>query len=237
MWPKREIHDFSGQVIIITGGSRGIGFVTARAFLEKGARVAICARNRERLAAAQSQLSQIGEVEADGADMRDLGQIQRFVEQAQKRFGRIDVLVNNAGLAYSGAFSNQSCESIADIIDVNVKGVLYMTRAVLPLLLKQQAGTIINVSSGAGLTGFAELVTYCASKFGVVGFTESLDQEVRGQGVRVFGICPGRVATDMQEEVSGQRIGMAPEKVADNILQLAGQHPPVGTGKCLTITS
>jgi 3-oxoacyl-[acyl-carrier protein] reductase len=237
MWPKRETNDFSGQVIIITGGSRGIGFATAQAFLEKGARVGICARNPERLAAAQRQLSQAGEVEADVVDMRDPDQIQRFVEQMQKRFGRIDVLVNNAGLAYSGAFINQSFGSIADIIDVNVKGVLYMTRAVLPLLLEQQEGTIINVSSGAGLTGFAELVSYCASKFGVVGFTESLDQEVRGQGVRVFGICPGRVATDMQEEVSGQRIGMAPEKIADKILQLAGQHPPVGTGKCLTMAS
>jgi len=237
MWPKRETHDFSGQVIMITGGSRGIGFVTAQAFLEKGARVAVCAKNPERLAAVQRQLSQTGEVEADVVDMRDLGQIQRFVERVQKRFGHIDVLVNNAGLAYGGAFVDQSFDSIADIIDVNVKGVLYMTRAVLPLLLKQQAGTIINVSSGAGLTGFAELVTYCASKFGVVGFTESLDQELRGKGVRVFGICPGRVATDMQEEVSGQRIGMAPEKIAENILQLAGQHPPVGTGKCLTIAS
>ena len=162
MWPKRETNDFSGQGIMITGGSRGIGFVTAQAFLEKGARVAVCAKNPERLAAVQRQLSQTGEVEADVVDMRDLSQIQRFVERVQKRFGRIDVLVNNAGLAYSGAFVDQSFDSIADIIDVNVKGVLYMTRAVLPLLLKQQAGTIINVSSGAGLTGFAELVTYCA---------------------------------------------------------------------------
>jgi 3-oxoacyl-[acyl-carrier protein] reductase len=102
-------------------------------------------------------------------------------------------------------------------------------------MLQQRQGIIINVSSGAGLTGFSELVTYCASKFAVVGFTESLDQEVGRYGIRVYGICPGRVATDMQKQYSGRKIGMPPEQVAAAILKLAGPHPTIGTGRCLTV--
>jgi 3-oxoacyl-[acyl-carrier protein] reductase len=235
MWPKRANDDFSRQVALITGGSRGIGFATAQAFLERGAYVAICAKDPERLAAAARQLSQCGAVEAVLADVRDRQQVEWFISKVHDRFGRIDILVNNAGLASTGDFVSQEAAHIDEIIDVNIKGVLYTTHAVLPIMLAQKQGVIINVSSGAGLSGFAGLVTYCTSKFGIVGFTESLDQEVRHQEIRVYGICPGRVATDMQQQVSGRKLGMPPEKVAGKILQLAGPQPPIATGQCLTI--
>jgi 3-oxoacyl-[acyl-carrier protein] reductase len=128
--------EFSDQVVVITGGSRGIGFATARRFLERGA---------------------------------------------------------------------------------------------------QKQGTIINVSSGAGLSGHPEIATYCTSKFALVGFTESLALEVGTAGIRVYAVCPGRVATDMQVQYSGRRVGMPPERVADAILDLAGHHPPIAPGRCLTI--
>jgi hypothetical protein len=121
------------------------------------------------------------------------------------------------------------------VVDVNVKGVLYTTRVVLPYMLKQGRGVVINVSSGAGFTGFPEIVTYCASKFAVVGFTEALAQELRGTGVQVYGLCPGRVATDMQVQYSGERIGMAPERVAETILKLAGRRPPVASGRSMPL--
>jgi 3-oxoacyl-[acyl-carrier protein] reductase len=237
MWPKQDSDDFTDQIVLITGGSRGIGFATAQAFLDKGTRVVICAVNPDRLSQAEQQLRQQGEVEAMPADLRDFNQVQRFVDQAHDRFGRIDILVNNAGYAWSGDFVEQGIDSIDMTIDVNVKGVLYAARAVLPLMIEQQSGTIINVSSGAGLSGHPGMVSYCASKFAVVGFTKSLAQEVRSQGIRVFGICPGRVATDMQEAVSGKRVGMSPEKVAHKIVQLAGSNPPVSMGECLVVSS
>ncbi|ADE16440.1 short-chain dehydrogenase/reductase SDR [Nitrosococcus halophilus Nc 4] len=237
MWFKKNQDDFTDQGVLITGGSRGIGLVTAQAFLEKGARVAICSLSPERLSKAEQQLRQQGEIMAIPADVRDFHQLQQFVNQAQAQFGRIDILVNNAGVAWSGDFVEETIESIDKTVEVNLKGVLYATHAVLPLMVRQKRGTIINVSSGAGLSGFAGLVSYCASKFGVVGFTESLAQEVGPQGIRVFGICPGRVATDMQEAVSGQKIGLPPEKVGQKIVQLAGRHPPISTGKCLVISS
>lgn len=237
MWPKKDSDDFTDQIVLITGGSRGIGLATAQAFLDKGARVAICAVNPDRLSKAEQQLRQQGEVEAIPTDLRDFNQVQQFINRAQERFGRIDILVNNAGYAWSGDFVEQSIESIDKTIDVNIKGVLYATHAVLPIMIEQQRGTLINVSSGAGLSGYPGLVSYCASKFGVVGFTEGLAQEVSPRGIRVFGICPGRVATDMQEAVLGKKVGMPPEKIAQKILQLAGGNPPVSPGECLVVSS
>lgn len=221
----------TGRTVLITGGTRGIGYATAQAFLEQGAHVAICGTNPGNLKAAEHAL----EVLAVRADVRDAHQVQSFVEQARKRFGRIDVLVNNAGVAWSGDFADESYESIARQIDVNVKGVLYTARAVLPQMLEQGSGVIINISSGAGLTGFPGITTYSASKFAVVGFTEALDQEVRERGIHVYGVCPGRVATDMQRAYAGRKIGMPPEQVARRIVELAGTKPRAQTGSCVTL--
>jgi 3-oxoacyl-[acyl-carrier protein] reductase len=224
------------RVVIITGGSRGIGLATARAFLEQGARVGICGVNPERLHEARAGLESLGEVQAVEADVRVISQVQAFVERVIARFGAVEVLVNNAGRASVGRFAEADLASLDAVVDVNVKGVLYATRVVLPYMLKQGRGVVINVSSGAGLTGFPEIVTYCASKFAVVGFTEALAQELRGTGVQVYGLCPGRVATDMQVQYSGERIGMPPERVAEAILELAGcRRPPVASGRSMTL--
>ncbi|MFQ6022192.1 MAG: SDR family oxidoreductase [Acidiferrobacterales bacterium] len=232
---RRKKNTFVSQTVVVTGGSRGIGYATARTFLERDARVAICALNQQRLHDAAASLMQLGEVEAVQADVTQYSDVEAFIEKTNKRFGRIDILVNNAGLAWEGDYSDESKESIDNIIDVNVKGVLYAARAVLPYMREAKRGVIVNVSSGAGLTGFAGLATYCTSKFGVVGFTESLAQEVERLGIRVYAVCPGRVATDMQELVSGRRIGMSPERVAEKIVALAGLNPPIRIGKCLEV--
>ena len=229
------MNDFSGKCIMITGGSRGIGFAAAQAFLEQGARVAFCARDAERLRAAEGRLHPAGEMMAMAADVRDRARIERFVRKAHDRFGRIDILVNNAGMVWTGNFVEQDPESIDAVIDVNIKGVLYATRAVLPLMIENGEGVVINISSGAGLSGFAGLAAYCTSKFGVVGFTESLDLEVRDRGIRVYALCPGRVATDMQQQYSGRKIGIPPEHVAEKIMQLAGANPKARTGTCVTL--
>jgi len=222
-------------VALITGGSRGIGLATARAFLEHGYRVAICARRRETLDAAERRLAGLGDLLAVAADVSMAEQAQGLVEAVLSGFGTVDVLVNNAGIAWVGEFARQDYASMGAVIDVNIKGVLYMARAVLPVMQARRSGVIINVSSGAGLAGFRDLVSYCTSKFGVVGFTESLDAEVRECGIRVYGLCPGRVATDMQVQYAGARIGMAPEAVAKRLLALAGPKPRAKTGTCVTL--
>jgi len=121
------------------------------------------------------------------------------------------------------------------LLEANLKGTLYLTRLVLPDMLARRDGVIVNVASGAGLSGIPGIAAYCATKYGVIGFTEALAQEVADQGVRVHVVCPGRVATDMQVQYSGNRIGMPPERVADAILKLAGAQPPVRSGEYLVV--
>lgn len=217
----RKTYDFSDKKILITGGSRGIGLATTQAFLQHGAQVAICATRRTTLIDTKNRLSAFGQVMAEVVDVRDRQQVEHFVYEVQRRFGGIDILVNNAGILWVGNFCDQEHESIDALIDVNIKGVMYTTRTVLPYMIEKKCGVIVNISSGAGLTGFKQLVSYCTSKFAVVGFSQSLDQETRSKGIRVYALCPGRVATDMQVQYAGAKIGMPPEKVAEKILHLA----------------
>jgi 3-oxoacyl-[acyl-carrier protein] reductase len=217
----RQEHALRDKTVIVTGGSRGIGFAAARAFLDSGARVAICAVNQKRLSEAQAQLGSRERLFAMIADVVDPGEVQNFVSAASAALGPIGVLVNNAGVLYAGSFVNEPIESVSRVIDVNLKGVMYMTRAVLPAMVARRGGVIVNVASGAGLSAFPEIASYCASKFGVVGFSQALSEEVHKFGVRVYALCPGRVATDMQAQYSGAKIGIAPEKVARRIVELA----------------
>lgn len=223
------------KVALVTGGSRGIGFETVKLFLEEGYRVATCAVSKTNLEQAVDDLGSRGELYTSVVDVSDPKQGKAFVGEVRAKFGTIDVLVNNAGVAWTGEFVRQATKSMNEIIDVNVMGVLYMTRWVLPVLLEKKSGTIINVASGAGQAGIARSATYSASKFAVVGFTESLAAEVEEQGVRVYAICPGPVATDMQLRIVGKKVGMPPEKIARAIVKLTGSHPPIKPGACLEI--
>ena len=227
--------DLSGRVVLITGASRGIGYATARRALEAGARVVLAARTAERLEQAAAELAAYGEVTHRAADVADFGDMEAFVELARERFGRADVLVNDAGVAWAGDFADMPPAEIEAAVGVNVGGVLYGTRAVLPHMRQQGAGTVVNISSGAGHTGIPGLAAYCATKFAVNGFTEALAGEVADAGIGVYAVCPGRVATDMQETVSGRRQGMPPERIADAVLSLLGPRPPVRPGQCLDV--
>jgi 3-oxoacyl-[acyl-carrier protein] reductase len=230
----REARDtLQGKSVVITGGARGIGFSTAQACLDAGARVAICARDPARLREAQARLSAGERLLARVADVTDPAQVQALVDEAIAAFGPVDVLVNNAGVLHVGPFVAEPVESISTVIDVNLKGVMYMTRTVLPSMIARGDGVIVNVSSGAGLSGFPEVVSYCASKFGVVGFSEALNEEIRSLGLRVYAVCPGRVATDMQVQYSGAKIGMAAEKVAERILELATARRSLLSERCV----
>jgi len=224
---------FAGQVVLITGGSRGIGYATAEAFLGQGARVAICAVDENRLADALRQLEAHGDVAGWPADVADYAAVEELVRLTLARFGRIDILVNNAARMALGDFATQDIALIDKIIDVNVKGTLYATRAVLPQMLERGAGCVVNISSSLGTFGMARVAAYCASKFALVGFTEALDHEVKEAGVRVYGMTLSMSATDMQVQFSGYRQGMPPEIVAEEILLLAGPNPPIETGACL----
>ena len=177
-----------GRVALITGASRGIGAATARALAGAGAQVAIASRSGENPG--------IEGALAQQCDVRDAAALTAMVAATVARFGRLDILVVNAGVGAYGPFLDLPAADLEEMIDVNVKGAIYAVRAALPELLKSDAADLVTIASEAGRRGLPYEAVYCASKFAQVGLTSALDHELREQGVRCTSICPGGVATD-----------------------------------------
>lgn len=186
------------KVAIITGASSGIGAAMALALAERGARLSLLARNRERLTAVAAQADQVGTSETLWleTDIRSEEQVNAAVAATLNRFGRIDVLVNSAGLSLNHAVDGYSLADWQTVLETNLTGTFLTCRAVLPTMKQQREGQIINISSGAGRNGIKNMAAYCAAKFGVIGFSESLALEVRQDNIRVSVLLPGSVATN-----------------------------------------
>jgi NAD(P)-dependent dehydrogenase (short-subunit alcohol dehydrogenase family) len=176
-----------GKVALITGASRGIGAAVARQLDERGVKLGLASRSGDDLGL---------DAVAQPCDVRELEQLESVVAATVERFGKLDILVANAGVGAYGPFLDLSREHLDEMIDVNLKGTLYAVRAALPHLVESGAADIVTVASEAGRRGLPFEATYCASKFGQVGFTRALDHELREHGVRCTNVCPGGVATD-----------------------------------------
>ena len=192
--------DTAGKVVVVTGASSGIGEATAREFGRAGANVVLAARRLDRLEALAREIEGLGSGAAAlpvAADLSRLEDITALVTQAQERFGRIDVLFNNAGFGRLDWLENlDPAKDIAAQLNVNVLGVIQTTRQVLPLMIAQRGGHVINMASVAGLVGTPTYTIYAACKFAVRGFSEALRREVAPWGIRVSVIYPGGVATE-----------------------------------------
>jgi NADP-dependent 3-hydroxy acid dehydrogenase YdfG len=192
--------DLSGQVVAITGASSGIGEATALACARAGAAVALAARRVDRIdALAQRILADGGRAIAVQTDVGEEARARAFVERAHAELGRLDVLVNNAGVMLLGPIENAPTDEWRQMIHVNVFGVLYCTHAALPLMSAQGSGHIVNVSSVAGRFARAGSGVYNLTKFGVGAFSEALRQELAPAGLRVTLVEPGAVATELPE--------------------------------------
>jgi 3-oxoacyl-[acyl-carrier protein] reductase len=200
---------FKGQVAVITGGSSGIGLAIARAVAAEGMAVVIAAREPARLKQAAAELAALSSaaskhrgaaILAVPTDVSRSEDVARLIEQATARFGRIDLLVNNAGTYREGDVDELTEQEWDDVQAVNLKGAFLCTKAVLPVMKRQRSGYVVNVASVAGKTGFGGSSAYCASKFGMVGLTESLLEEGVPHNIRATVICPGYVATPMVED-------------------------------------
>jgi NAD(P)-dependent dehydrogenase (short-subunit alcohol dehydrogenase family) len=176
-----------GKTAVITGASRGIGAALARMLHERGVNLGLASRSGDDLG--------LAEVVAQPCDVRDLDALTSLCDATAERFGGIDIVVANAGVGAYGPFLELSREHLDEMLDVNLKGTLYAIRAALPHMLGRE-GDVITLASEAGRRGLPYEATYCASKFGQVGFTRALDHELREQGIRCTNICPGGVATD-----------------------------------------
>ncbi|QNK57921.1 3-ketoacyl-ACP reductase [Paenibacillus sp. PAMC21692] len=187
-----------GKVAIVTGAARGIGKATAVALAKEGVNVGLVARSEASLKEVADELKGLGVKAAYAtADISSKEQVEAAVEALRSELGSADILINNAGIATFGTVLDMDPEEWKRIIDTNLLGTYYVTRAVLPQLIEKSGGDIINISSTSGLSGAATSSAYSASKFAVIGFTESLAQEVRRNNIRVTALNPSTVATDL----------------------------------------
>ncbi|MGE7602637.1 3-ketoacyl-ACP reductase [Peribacillus sp. NPDC097675] len=193
----------TGKVAIITGGARGIGKATAIALAKEGVNVGLLARTEATLKEVATEIKGLGvKVAYAAADVSSKEQVETAIEAITKELGAADILINSAGIATFGTVSEMDPEEWKKIIDTNLMGTYYVTHAVLPQLIEKNGGDIINVSSTNGLNGAATSSAYSASKFAVIGFTESLAQEVRRNNIRVSALTPSTVATDLALDLS-----------------------------------
>ena len=188
--------DLRDKVVFITGGSRGLGLLLARAFIDRGARVAICARDQEELDRATTDLTRRGgDVAAIACDVTDREQVERTVRDIEAHFGRIDVLVNNAGTISVGPVETMNVGDYDEAMKTHFWGPLYTTLAVLQGMKQRGGGRIVNISSIGGKVAVPHLVPYCASKFALTGLSEGLQAELKKDNIFVTTVCPGLMRT------------------------------------------
>ena len=194
--------DLKNKNALITGAGKGIGKAIALALAKEGVNIILVARTQEEIDSVAAKIRSLRvKALAITADVADINSVNSAVEKALAEFDTIDILINNAGIAAFGKFLELEPTDWERIIQVNLMGTYYVTRAVLPNMIERQTGDIINISSTAGLSGNALTSAYSASKFAVLGLTESLMQEVRKHNIRVTALTPSTVATDMAKEL------------------------------------
>lgn len=208
---------FIKKTVLITGASKGIGSETARLFAQNGYNVVInYNKSKNEALCLLNELIKITDAIAVGADVSVSTEVCRMVRQAEDKFNRIDVLVNNAGIAYTNLFDLTGDEAVNQIIDTNLKGTLYTSRAVLPGMIRNKNGSIINISSIWGITGASCEVVYSASKAGIIGFTKALAKEVGPSGITVNCVAPGVINTDMNKNLSPDDLSALKEETPLN---------------------
>jgi 3-oxoacyl-[acyl-carrier protein] reductase len=217
----------TGKVALVTGGSRGIGWAIAHRIGRLGASVAICARKSADLDRAAAELRDEGircmGIEADVTRPED---VQRMIEQTSKELGEIEILVNNAGIGVFGPFYERTDNDWHAVVDTNLKAAFLTSKAVAPGMIRPRRGHIINISSLASKSAFAGGAIYCASKWGLMGLTSCMAEDLRAHGIRVSVVCPGSVATEFSSHAGrNPRTLLHPDDVAYAVGTLLTQGP------------
>jgi 3-oxoacyl-[acyl-carrier protein] reductase len=234
-----------GQVVVVTGGSRGIGRVLAERLAREGARVAVTARSAEAAEGCASTLPGDGHLGL-ACDVSDRDAVDAAVKRIETELGPIDVLVNNAGITSDNVLVRLNDDDWDRVLDTNLRGAFLMIRAVARGMMKRRSGRIINISSVVGLTGNRGQVNYAASKAGLIGLTKSVAKELASRNVLCNAVAPGFIETDMtsdlsaaareslQEQIALGRLG-SPEDVAGVVTFLAGPDATYITGQVIVV--
>jgi NAD(P)-dependent dehydrogenase (short-subunit alcohol dehydrogenase family) len=222
-----ENRPLQGKVALVTGASRGIGLAIARSLGRLGAKVSVCARDAKKLELAANELQDDGAtILAVPADVTRAADVDALVAKTEQALGPIEILVNNAGIGYFGP-AHQAEEATWDrVLDTNLKSVFLASKAVAAGMIERRSGHIINIASLAGKNAFADGGIYCASKWGLMGLTECMAEDLRGFGIRVSAICPGTVATEFSPH-AGKDPGkmLQPEDIAHAVEMIVTQAP------------
>src|SRR3954452_17806456 len=239
--------DLNGQVALVTGASRGIGKAIALRLASCGASVAAVARSLDGLESTLTAIREAGgTAEGYAANVADSADVNRVVEQVEAKFGKIHVLVNNAGVTRDGLMLRMEDDAWQQVIDTNLKGTFLFCRAVGALMMRGRYGRIINISSVSGIAGNPGQANYSASKAGVIGFTKTIARELASRGVTVNAVAPGFITTDMtdvlpdkiktevKERVPVRRLG-EPEDIADLVAYLASPSAGYITGQVIAV--
>ncbi len=239
--------NFDGKTVLVTGGARGIGKAITRRFHKYGASVAILGRNVEAAIGLAGELSSRGaRCIGYGCDVADVQQVEAAVETILKDFGKLDVLVNNAGVTQDGLMVRMSDEAWAAVLNTNLTGAFRVLRAAARPMLKARSGAIVNISSVVALIGNAGQANYCAAKAGLLGLTKSAAREFASRGVRVNAVAPGLVETDMTAKLTDEqkktllasvplgRIGTT-EDIAGIVCFLASNDAAYITGQVISV--
>lgn len=220
------MNDLKGKTAIITGGGSGIGKAIAAAFVKEGINTVIASRRLEVLENTAQELNSFnsGRAASVKCDVRKHNDVINTVNFTKETFGTVDILVNNSGLGVSKYVIDCPEEEWDLVLETNLKGTFLMTKEVLPLMKKQKSGYIINISSQAGKHGYPNSAPYCASKFGLLGFAEALQTEVRDYGIHVHSLCPALVQVPAPENESGIVPGvLQTEDLASTVMFLLKQ--------------
>jgi 3-oxoacyl-[acyl-carrier protein] reductase len=230
---------------IVSGSTRGIGKETALLLIKNGMNVIISSKNQDSVDNVIQEIhgkfpTKIENILGLQCDVGNYSNVKSLVDESIKRFGKIDILVNNAGKVYFKSLLDTTEKEWDKTIDTNLKGVFLLTKEVLPYMIKNKSGgVIVNVSSGAGKSGFPNLSAYCASKFGIIGLTESIAKEVDDNNVKVMAICPSGVNTDMIKDIVKEGYNMSnrnlmkPQQVAKKIYDMISNQKDYHNGQSI----
>ncbi len=240
--------NFSGKVVIVTGGSQGIGAAIVKEFCKAKATVYFTGRNEDKMKQFCDALNKTGEYKLGYfvCDVKDAKKVEEVVDAVHKKDGRIDVLVNNAGVTKDNLILRMKEEEWNDVLDTNLKGAFYFTKSVLKFMIRQKSGRVVSISSVVGAMGNPGQSNYCASKAGIEGFTRAVAREVASRNITVNAVAPGYIETPMTEVLSEDvkkgllsivplnRLGK-PEDVANCVLFLASDYASYITGQVIQV--